>query len=215
MKNINVVIADDHPIVLLGLKELVEREENFCVIGEAVSSSELVKILKSKNIDLIITDFNMPDNSPYGDGLKLIEYLTRNFPTIKILVLTMISNQLILTRLKELGVLGVILKNQMHTEIESALKAISSDRPVRSTALHQNSVNTSSSRLDTRFRSLSPKEHEILRLFSSGISVNQIAKKMNRSSKTISTQKVSAMRKLGVHSDQELLAYCIEQNLFN
>ena len=69
--------------------------------------------------------------------------------------------------------------------------------------------------LDQRFARLSPKEHEILRLFISGQSVNDIARGLNRSAKTISTQKISAMRKLEVSSDQDLLAYCIERQLFN
>lgn len=69
--------------------------------------------------------------------------------------------------------------------------------------------------LDERFTRLSPKEHEILRLFVSGLGVSDIARGLNRSAKTISTQKISAMRKLEVSSDQDLLAYCIERNLFN
>jgi two-component system capsular synthesis response regulator RcsB len=69
--------------------------------------------------------------------------------------------------------------------------------------------------LDERFSRLSPKEHEILRLFVQGQGVNDIARHLNRSAKTISTQKVSAMRKLEVSSDQELMTYCIERNLFS
>src|SRR5471030_1927702 len=98
MEKLNVVIADDHPIVLLGVRELVERNERFSVVGEAVCSNGLVDLLKRHPVDLVITDFNMPADSPYGDGLKLVEYLKRQFPRVKILVLTMISNPLILTR---------------------------------------------------------------------------------------------------------------------
>jgi two-component system capsular synthesis response regulator RcsB len=124
METFNVVIADDHPIVLLGVRELVERDQRFRVVGEAVGSDELIKLLETKPVDLLITDFNMPADSPYGDGLKLVEYLIRHFPKVRVLVLTMISNPLILTRLQELGVLAVIQKNQLHDEIETALKSI-------------------------------------------------------------------------------------------
>lgn len=62
------------------------------MVGEAVSSDELIKLLETKPVDLLITDFNMPADSPYGDGLKLMEYLTRHFPKLRVLVLTMISN---------------------------------------------------------------------------------------------------------------------------
>jgi two-component system capsular synthesis response regulator RcsB len=215
METLNVVIADDHPIVLVGVRELVERDERFHVVGEAVCSNELINLLETRRVDLVITDFNMPGDSPYGDGLKLVEYLTRRFPGVRVLVLTMISNPLILTRLQELGVLAIIQKNRLHNEIETALKAIARGNPVRSYEPPPTSVIDDGADLDERFTRLSPKEHEILRLFVSGMGVSEIARGLNRSAKTISTQKISAMRKLEVSSDQDLLTYCIERNLFN
>lgn len=215
METLNVVIADDHPIVLVGVRELIERDERFRVVGEAVCSNELITLLESRPVDLLITDFNMPGDSPYGDGLKLVEYLIRHFPAVRVLVLTMISNPLILTRLQELGVLAVIQKNQLHDEIQAALKAIARGTPVRNNKPQPTSVMDDGADLDERFTRLSPKEHEILRLFVAGQSVNEIARGFNRSAKTISTQKISAMRKLEVNSDQDLLAYCIERKLFN
>lgn len=215
METLNVVIADDHPIVLVGVRELIERDERFRVVGEAVCSNELITLLESRPVDLLITDFNMPGDSPYGDGLKLVEYLIRHFPAVRVLVLTMISNPLILTRLQELGVLAVIQKNQLHDEIQAALKAIARGTPVRNNKPQPTSVMDDGADLDERFTRLSPKEHEILRLFVAGQSVNEIARGLNRSAKTISTQKISAMRKLEVNSDQDLLAYCIERKLFN
>jgi two-component system capsular synthesis response regulator RcsB len=215
MEKLNVVIADDHPIVLLGVRELIERDEGFRVVGEAVCSNELINLLERQPVDLVITDFNMPADSPYGDGLKLVEYLKRHFPTVQILVLTMISNPLILTRLHELGVVGVIQKSQLHNEIQAALKAVAKGNPFQSARPEPTSVMESTSALDERFARLSPKEHEILRLFVSGQSVSDIARGQNRSAKTISAQKIAAMRKLEVNSDQDLLAYCIERKLFN
>lgn len=215
MEILNVVIADDHPIVLVGVRELIERNERFRVVGEAVCSSALISLLESTPVDLVITDFNMPGDSPYGDGLKLVEYLTRHFPQVRVLVLTMISNPLILTRLQELGVLAVIQKHQLHDEIQAALKAIARGNPIRNVGPAPTSVIESGADLNERFTRLSPKEHEILRLFVGGQSVNEIARNLNRSAKTISTQKVAAMRKLEVGSDRDLLAYCIERNLFN
>ncbi|WP_460371191.1 response regulator [Pseudomonas sp. Tul1A2] len=214
METFNVVIADDHPIVLLGVRELVERDRRFNVVGEAVCPDGLIELLKSQAVDLLITDFNMPGDSRYGDGLKLVEYVTRHFPEVRVLVLTMISNPLILTRLQELGVLAVIQKSQLHAEIEVALKAIAKGNRVRHKEPAPTSVLNDGADLDERFSRLSPKEHEILRLFVQGQGVNEIARGLNRSAKTISTQKISAMRKLEVNSDQELLAYCIERNLF-
>ena len=215
MDKLKVIIADDHPIVLLGVRELVERDERFCVVGEAVCSKGLIELLEQQPVDLVITDYNMPADSPYGDGLKLVDYLKRHFPHLQVLILTMISNHLILTRLHELGVVGVIQKSQLHTEIQLALRAVAQQSQYRSLEPAKTSVIETTAAIEDRFATLSPKEFEILRLFVAGKSVSDIARSQNRSAKTISAQKISAMRKLDVNSDQDLLAYCLERSIFN
>ncbi|MHA3737097.1 response regulator [Pseudomonas sp. Eth.TT006] len=214
MATLNVVIADDHPIVLLGVRELIERDERFRVVGEANDSVGLITLLQSQPVDLVITDFNMPADSPYGDGLKLVEYLSRHFAHVKILVLTMISSPLILTRLHELGVVGVIQKSQLQDDIQQALTAIAKGRTFKSAKPDPVSVMEPNVALNERLALLSPKEFEILRMFVAGQSVTMIARSQSRSAKTISTQKISAMRKLEVASDQDLLTYCLENKVF-
>ena len=214
MQKITVVIADDHPIVLLGVRELIERDERFQVIGEATSSSELAELLTRVKSDILVTDYNMPENSIYGDGLKLIKYLVRSYPQMQILVLTMVSNTLILSRLYEIGVAGVVQKSQLHAEIQRALDALSQKRRYKAPGFNKLTVLENNRQIDERLALLSLRELEILRLFVSGMSLRDIAINQNRSAKTISTQKVAAMRKLEVASDQELITYCLEANLF-
>lgn len=209
-----VVIADDHPIVLLGVRELIERDERFTVIAEASSPSELIRVLEEHAPDILITDYNMPENSVYGDGLKLVQYLVRHFPNVQVLVLTMISNSLILSRLYDLGVAGVVQKSQLHNEIQKALDALSLKRRYKCPELKRASVQNDERQVDERLALLSIRELEVLRLFVSGMSLRDIAADQNRSAKTISTQKVTAMRKLEINSDQELITYCLEANLF-
>ena len=214
MKKIKVVIADDHPIVLLGVREVIQRDGRFEVVGEATSSSQLIDRLQSEKPDVVITDFHMPGDSTFGDGLKLIEYLTRRFVDTQILVLTMMSNNLIVSRLHELGVVGVIQKNHLHEEIENALNALASRRNYQSPVQDATSVIHNQQQVDERFASLSLREMEILRLFVAGHSVTDIARMVNRSSKTVSAQKVSAMRKLVVSTDQALVTYCVNAGKF-
>lgn len=214
MRQINVVIADDHPIVLLGVREIIQRDGRFQVVAQATSSSQLVDELHSHAPEVLVTDFNMPGDSAYGDGLKLIEYLIRTFPRTQILVLTMISNSLILLRLHELGVVGVIQKNHLYEEIQNALDALASNRKYQSPTQEPPSVIPNVQMLDERLASLSPREIEVLRLFVSGNSVSDIARLLSRSTKTVSAQKISAMRKLEVTSDHALLSYCIRAGVF-
>ncbi|MGR3892894.1 response regulator [Pseudomonas sp. 1176_21] len=214
MHKITVVIADDHPIVLFGVRELIKSDPRFEVVGEAGSSTELINVLHDKQPQILITDYNMPESSQYGDGLRLITYLTRNFPALRVLVLTMVSNSLILTRLYNLGVAGVIDKRTVNEELLRALEALSQNRIYKLTPANRNSVIDNGYQIDERMASLSTREVEILRLFVAGMSLRDIAINQNRSPKTISTQKIAAMRKLDVRSDQELISYCLEANLF-
>lgn len=214
MRELKVVIADDHPVVLVGLREVIQRNECFALVGEAVNSSQLIERMQLHQPDLVITDFNMPGDDTYGDGLPLIEFITAQFPGVKILVLTMVSNHLIISRLLELGVAGVIAKSHIHQEIGKALKALANDRPYMAPAEQANSVITNLTVIDERFSTLSPREVEVLRLFVAGSSIGDIARQLDRSVKTVSTQKVSAMRKLEVLTDHALLTYCIKADPF-
>ncbi|WP_296247802.1 response regulator [Pseudomonas sp. UBA4194] len=214
MREMKVVIADDHPIVLVGVREMILRNPGITVVGEAVSPSQLIAQLEQHRPDVLVTDYNMPGDDLYGDGLKLIEYVLRRFPDTQVLVLTMVSNSLILTRLQELGVAGVIQKNYLHEEIQKALVALSARRSYRAPEPMATSVSANNQQVDERFSSLSMKEMEVLRLFVAGSSVSDIARQLNRSIKTVSAQKVAAMRKLEVDSDQALLTYCIRAEQF-
>jgi len=214
MPHHKVVIADHHPIVLLGVREVVQRIGRYKVVGQATNSSELIDQLRLHNPRTLITDFNMPGDCTYGDGFKLIEYILRHFPDTQVLILTMISNGLILSRLQELGVAGVIQKNHLHDEIEKTLRAIRKRRRYRSPLPPPTSVVREAVKVEARFNQLSPRELEVVRLFVTGMTVGDIARQLSRSNKTVSAQKVSAMRKLNVDSDQDLLTYCIESRQF-
>ena len=188
MRELKVVIADDHPVVLVGLREVIQRDKCFNLVGEALNSSQLVEQLVVHQPALLITDFNMPGDETYGDGLQLIEYLIEHFAGVKILVLTMESNP---------------------------LNALAHGRPYAGPAAPATSVISNPKVIDERFSTLSPREVEVLRLFVAGNSVGDIARQLNRSVKTVSTHKVSAMHKLEVLNDHALLTYCIKADPWN
>ena len=214
MPKIKVVLADDHPIVLMGVSELIERDERYQIVGQAQTSTELIEQLHRLQPDIVVTDYSMPGDETYGDGVKLIEYLIRHFPEVKILVLTMLTNNLILSRLYDLGVGGIILKNGDLNEIPLALGALAKGDKWHSKAGQgAASVVERSDAVQARIASLSVKECEVLRRFASGMSVRDIAHSLNRSVKTVSSQKVSAMRKLDVENDHALLTFCISMSL--
>ncbi|MBP3861143.1 MULTISPECIES: response regulator [Pseudomonas] len=213
MPQMKVLLADDHPIVLMGVREIIERDPRFKVVGEAMSSSELIDKISLLKPDVIITDYNMPGDDQYGDGTRLVEYLRRHFPEPKVLILTVITNAQVLTWLYELGISGVISKSAGLEQILVALDAFyrqghyQQDQP-------QGALSEDADDLSQRLSQLTVKEFEVLRLFSTGVSVSDVAHSLNRSIKTISTLKISAMRKLNVDNDQALLILCVKANLF-
>ncbi len=215
MSKIKVIVADDHPVVLMGLREVIERDDRFEVVADARNSSELVDLHCKHQPSIVITDYNMPGDQMYGDGIKLIGYLRRHFPDTQILVLTMLSNPLILSSLYDLGVAGVVLKSGDLNEILVALKELVRGQVYRGSGMQpDNSVRANTNDISSRFASLSAKEFEILRHLVSGMAVRDIALLLNRSVKTVSAQKISAMRKLDVDTDQALLTFCVKANQF-
>ncbi|EDF6373508.1 transcriptional regulator RcsB [Salmonella enterica subsp. enterica serovar Senftenberg] len=197
MNNMNVIIADDHPIVLFGIRKSLEQIEWVNVVGEFEDSTALINNLPKLDAHVLITDLSMPGDK-YGDGITLIKYIKRHFPSLSIIVLTMNNNPAILSAVLDLDIEGIVLKQGAPTDLPKALAA-----PPESVSRLLEKISAGGYG-DKR---LSPKESEVLRLFAEGFLVTEIAKKLNRSIKTISSQKKSAMMKLGVENDIALLNY--------
>lgn len=206
-----IIIADDHPIVLAGVRDVIADEAGLDIIGQALSPSTLVEMMQALTPDLVICDYNMPGNGPLGDGIKLISYLRRHFPSCKVLVLTMISTPSMVEAMYRAGANGVVRKSGDLLELRVALSALRSRRVYRP---RQSPEEQLQALKKTDTAALSPRELEVMRLFINGKSVSDIARQLNRSSKTVSTQKINAMRKLGTQSDQDLIALCLESDLF-
>jgi two-component system capsular synthesis response regulator RcsB len=204
-----VVIADDHPIVLAGLCGLIGADSRFHIVGQAQSPEGLVALLQRHAPDIIITDYNMPGSGLIGDGLALISHLSECFPAVRTLVLTVVSNPAMIEAMYSAGASSVVLKSSAAEEIERALAALQCHEIYRSQVPdgREDSLQSTHGRHSSL---LSPREYEVIRLFAGGARGRDIAKRLNRSYKTVSTQKMSAMRKLGAKSDLELIAYCLE-----
>ncbi|MDO4968963.1 MAG: LuxR C-terminal-related transcriptional regulator, partial [Comamonadaceae bacterium] len=145
-----------------------------------------------------------------------VEYLVRNFPEAKILVLTMVSNPMILAELYSAGVWGVLLKHEKLTEITGAIYNVRlGNKYYPQSYSKQEQESAGKDTIEEKVNALSPREFEVLRLFVRGEGVAQIAQNLNRSVKTVSTQKRSAMKKLGVQTDQDLIAFCVEHAMFS
>lgn len=201
---LRVAIADDHPIVVRGIEGLLMQEQRFKVVGTATNSQGLVSILQSVPVEVVITDYSMPSDAAYGDGMRLISYIRRNFPHIRIIVMTMITNEIILNKLTSLGQLKVVRKSGMTTRLIQSLDELCLlSRYSAQQEFDQNELK------DDMLSVLTPMETETIRMILSGMKNAEISRATHRSPKTISGHKISAMRKLGVTTDSELFETAI------
>jgi len=208
---IRILLADDHPIFLGGTQALLERNSDLQVVGTVTCASELLSTLQADVCDLVITDFNMPDSGPRG-GLDLIAGIAELRPALPVIVLTMISNPAILRSILDAGVAGLVSKLDATAQLPMAARSVVVGRRYISKAvveMFRTSHVESEGGLDT----LTAKELEVIRLIVAGRSVTDVAEHLGRSIKTISSQKNSALEKLGLRSDVELYAYARQVGL--
>ncbi|MGN5049885.1 response regulator [Aeromonas veronii] len=204
-----IILADDHPLILTGIRSLIEQITPHCeVVAEAYQVSNLLKLLQQHHCDLLITDFSMPGDTR-SDGMVMIQQLRRDYPTLPIIVLTQIQNSGILQSLIQAGVNGLILKKSVINELADAIRQILLGHRYIGPAVKMLLANAGLAHHDN-INPLTAKESEVVRLLASGMSVTQVADYLHRSVKTISTQKKSAMVRLGLQSDSELFQYAKE-----
>lgn len=211
-----IVIADDHPVVMLGIRALLKDRSHMQVVGEAGSGGELLSLLASEACDLLITDFSMPYEDGSGDGLPLLRRLRRDHPKLPIIVLTMVHNPALTRGMLAAGVNGLVGKVAMMKELLLAIGAVINGRTYICESMREHVSDRAPARLagdapqpvvEADPAVLSQREAEVVRLYAQGMTVTQIAEHLHRSVKTVSQQKNDAMRKLGVTSNTQLFEY--------
>lgn len=211
---IRLVLADDHPALLSGIKHDLSVVPTLEVIGTATDSGELVKLLNKNACDVLITDYAMPGGE-FGDGMTLLAYLQRTYPELKIVVFTTIENPALAQEIAKLGVQAVLSKSHDTGHLISAVHAVYAGATYfRSTSrAREGALAESALGADARTRTLSTREMEVVRLFVSGMSINEIAERLHRTKQTISAQKTRAMRKLGIDRDADLFRFAYETGI--
>lgn len=210
-----IIIADDHPVVLMGLRALLENQGNaFRVAGEARGGRELLALLSECPCDLLITDFSMPGELDADDGLLLLSRLRRAYPALPIVVLTMLRNPALIRGMLAAGVPAVVDKASMTQELLLAIHAVAAGRSYLSESLREGLSEPGAGPASSLARNVPPasvalsaREAEIVRLYAGGLTITQIAEQVRRSVKTVSQQKNDAMRKLGLESNSQLYEY--------
>lgn len=203
---IKIMLADAYPIVMTGARAVIERCNQFQVVAQATSPQGLFELLANQACDVLVTDLISQADYPHN-GVRMVERLLRHYPNLRIVLMTENSNPVVLASLKRKGVHALVSKYADAIELHQAITTVSKGRRYVSTPMRLQLQEVEAASLNGS-ASLSPKETEVLTLLDAGLSVSTIAKMLLRTKQTISTQKASAMRKLGVDNDADLY-YCL------
>jgi two-component system, NarL family, captular synthesis response regulator RcsB len=200
------IVADDHPVVIKGIQTLLERDGAVRVVATACDTLELAEAIDTTPCDFIFSDIGMRGIDGESSSITFLRRLTWQEKRPKIIVLTMICQTRMLAGLVQLGVDGVIDKRDglecLHDAISVAEAGGCFLSPTVEAAVRHLPA-TSPARVGV----LSRREWEVFQLYARGLLVHEIAEHFGRSRTTIATQKRAGMRKLGLDSEEELVAY--------
>lgn len=208
-----LLIVDDHQMLLDGIRALLQDEIQFEIIAEAHNGTQALSILKENEIDIVLTDINMPEM----DGITLAQKIHSEFPKSKIIALSMFSERQTIRDMIDAGVSGYILKNTGKEELVSALTKIAAgglyfgDEVTNEMMRMMNEPEKSDEKQNQI--NLTLREREILKLISKEYSNSQIANELFISERTVETHRKNIFRKTNTKSIVGLIKYAYEHQL--
>lgn len=210
-KTPTVVIADDHPIFLLGLKSVLEKmTDEFDLIGVAENGSQAWDLIKNKKPDIALLDIEMPDMS----GLDICEKVRSENLFTKVIALTVHKDEDIFNQALEAGVHGYILKENSINDLSEGVKTVLSGNFFFSASvssfLLNRSARANSADSEIKGRRLTKTEKYVMRMIADGHTSNEIAKKMRISVKTINNHRANICKKLNLKGTNSLLVYAMK-----
>ena len=201
-----VVIADDHPIVRRGLRQLLEQQEDFDVVAEAADVDSARRYLRGHRPDVLVLDLNMPGES----SLDAIPQMREEFPATQIVVLTMQDEPAYARQALSAGVLGYVLKESADQELVEAVRAAVAGRHFLNPRL---GARVASEPPPGPPDGLSEREVEILKRLALGKTNSQVAEELYLSVRTVETHRSHIQQKLGLADRAELVRYALDRNL--
>ncbi|WJF90673.1 response regulator transcription factor [Paraburkholderia bonniea] len=214
--NLRVILADDHPFVLLGVRSSIELQRDVSVVGEATNATSLIRLLKNTECDVLVTDLSMPDaEGEVEDGLALVKKVQSEWPSIHIVVLTGTTNMAIVRSLLVDGVSGMISKTESLHVISTAIRCATKGCVYVSQSLMMPILIPAGDADEdgAPFARLSDVQARVVGMILQGRSLEEVATYFGRNVRAIRRVRRSAMLRLGVKSSPELFLYASRNGL--
>jgi DNA-binding NarL/FixJ family response regulator len=207
-----LVIADDHHLFLLGLRQFLGKQPGFRVVAEAATGLEAVAAAAKHRPDILLLDISMPGLN----GMEAARRIHEETPETRVIILSMHADRRYVAESLRAGVRGYLLKNSTPEEVVKAIRKVASGQFHLAEGIEQvvaEVVQASGPADDSAFGVLSAREREVLQLLAEGKSTRQVGDLLNVSGKTIETHRQHIMEKLNLHTIAELTRYAIREGL--
>jgi DNA-binding NarL/FixJ family response regulator len=205
---INVLIADDHAIVRIGLRKIVEAQRDINVTGEAADGREVIAMSGERSCDVILMDIAMPGIN----GIEATRTICRNLPEVKVVILSMHDTSEHIYRAFQAGACGYLLKGVAGDEVVTAIRTV-----IRGDLYYGKGVESplpsDQSRTKSPLDSLSNREREVLQLVVEGKSSSEIAVTLSLAESTPDVYRSRIMKKLGIRSTASLVKFAIQHGV--
>jgi DNA-binding NarL/FixJ family response regulator len=210
-----VLLADDHALVLAGIRALVEELGGNEIIAEASNGREAVALAKQHKPDLVIMDISMKDLN----GIEATAQILAEVPATKVLILSMHATEDFVRRAIKAGASGYLVKDSAPLDLKMAIEAVLRDEVYLSPRVSQHVVSGylrgQQNREGTSMDALTARQREILQMIAEGKSTKEIAYQLNISIKTAETHRAALMQRLDIHDIAGLVLYAVREGLIS
>ena len=207
---IRILIVDDHTMFREGLKQILARHTDMCVVEEAGSGHEAMEKIQKGKIDVVLLDISLPGRS----GPELLSEIKRTKPELTVLILSMHPEDQYAVRMMKAGAMGYVTKESAPDELITAIRKVAAGGRYISTKLAEEmavALETDSPRLPHQL--LSNREFHVMRMIASGKTLKEIAEELFISDKTVTTYRARILEKMRLHNNVELTLYAVENKL--
>jgi DNA-binding NarL/FixJ family response regulator len=207
-----ILLADDHQIVRQGLRAVLEGAGDFAVVAEVASGLDVAPLVEQARPDVLLLDLMMPGLN----GLEVARQLHRKHPAVKIVILSMHSNESYVLEALRAGASAYVLKSGSSKEILEAVRAAAAGRRYLSPPLSERAIDAYAHRAEDAedpYETLTTREREVLQMAAEGRSNQRMAEQLGISARTVETHRANLMHKLGLEGQTELVRYCIRRGI--
>jgi two-component system response regulator NreC len=216
MRKITVILAEDHTIVRKGIRSLLDNEVDIEVIGEAENGREAIEKVEQLSPDIILMDSTMP----ILNGLEATRQIGKRFPEVKVLVLTMHTNEEYIFQFLQVGASGYLVKQSAPNELVAAIHAVFQgdyylSPSISKTVIEEYVRQAKAAGSEDSYETLTDREREVLQLITEGYSNREVAEQLHISVKTVGVHRINLMHKLNIHNMTELTKYAIRKGIIS